>query len=720
MPSTYSFVDGHRDVSFRYDILDKDNNKIGEANNITSGKVSFNSSSSVHRTANFTIKEEGHQDPYIGILKGNTYTSYDFPYKDWSKSADMTLNGGLLGAIREPDRTGLNSEMDGRISPTTNTRENWSIFHDKDWTTFTTDPDVTGVVGNAMRVTRQTPGSYHRLGFMSEYAEDTFSNKKVYFSFNYKLTVSGNPSPVPTIWAIPSNSVIGDNWLGSQKVPPVNITTTGIGGDWYNCKAWFQVSDSSSFQSYRFAFGYDDSVGFSFFIDNCYIRTEVAVPFTNEYEAKFETLNISYDKVVNGIIPNLSDIKVFFDKIDSQRNASSGVMMPYNQFQVRGSTNSGTSWSAWTDVANGVSTNVIPSTSDARFLRLQLRWRFNRYSLKDIDTSVKNVRIEVVYNAFDKNPKTDQIDYRTQRIKPYLVYKEGTFTAERPLGIFLLNSPKRKDSPDGVYRDIVAEDQLSILRDAKVVYPFEIYPDYTYGWSKRIKDILTGQDAIVPVKFGYNFPASFVDIEQTSYGFWGQPMRFEAGVSWLTVLNTMLLAINYTPLYVTGAGVVTAKPYVPPKDRGVYHEYKDDNLSVIFKQAEEEFDISDVPNVFVLTQQANSEGERLYSRFFNTNIGSLSSTVNVGRYIVEYLEVSDVDDQNTLDELCSRRAHEASQAYGTVIFKTALMADHEYMQNIRLRYQPLGIEGEYTETDWTMDLRVGGQMEHRVRRVVEI
>ncbi|MGQ4669658.1 hypothetical protein ACUIJ5_05160 [Bacillus toyonensis] len=186
------------------------------------------------------------------------------------------------------------------------------------------------------------------------------------------------------------------------------------------------------------------------------------------------------------------------------------------------------------------------------------------------------------------------------------------------------------------------------------------------------------------------------------------------------MLNDLASCIGYQALFADENGVINCLPYVKPNERPVTKTYEDDVMSVMYLEAEEEYDIYDTPNVFVCTQQADSDGVRYYSRFFNTNEGSLTSVPNVGRYIVDYREVDNVDDQGNLDQYCARVAIEASQAYGKIEFRTALMPAHTHMNAMKLKYTNLAVDDVYTETAWSMDLSNGGQMSHSARKVIDI
>ena len=195
--------------------------------------------------------------------------------------------------------------------------------------------------------------------------------------------------------------------------------------------------------------------------------------------------------------------------------------------------------------------------------------------------------------------------------------------------------------------------------------------------------------------------------------------EFKIGTSKLQAVNELLSAINYTPIWVDATGYFTAYPYVSPADRRADYTYQDDELSVLYNGMEEELDLTETANSWVVTQ-SNPEKTPLTSTKVNDNPESPTSTVNMERTIVDFREVDDIADQATLDAYVERIAFEASQVFGKLKFKTALMPFHEYSDVLRVKYDALKIDYKFSETNWTMKLQAGGEMEHEVRRVVNI
>lgn len=59
---------GTREVRFRYDLLDENENKKGELYEVESGEVSFSAFSDIKRTARFTLREEMDEQEIIEEL----------------------------------------------------------------------------------------------------------------------------------------------------------------------------------------------------------------------------------------------------------------------------------------------------------------------------------------------------------------------------------------------------------------------------------------------------------------------------------------------------------------------------------------------------------------------------------------------------------------------------------------------------------------------------
>jgi hypothetical protein len=117
---------------------------------------------------------------------------------------------------------------------------------------------------------------------------------------------------------------------------------------------------------------------------------------------------------------------------------------------------------------------------------------------------------------------------------------------------------------------------------------------------------------------------------------------------------------------------------------------------------------------------SDPELEPLTSVYTNNSESSPTSTLNRARTIVDYREVDNIADQQSLDAYVQRIAFEASQVYGKLVFETAINPFHGYSDILQINYSPLGINDKYSETGWTLPLKVGASMKHECRKVVTI
>ncbi|MBJ6718692.1 hypothetical protein I2750_00095 [Bacillus sp. PR5] len=718
--SDLRFKSGVRETDFRYELLDHNFNVIRNLNNVVSASVSYSAFANIHRTADFRFREETLPDTYSAITTGDTFTTLDFPMRNWTKEYNTVLQGDQLVPRKEPELEDWNADMDGEIIGN-QTKWGWSPFRPVGLNNITYDPWAQGPIRNSQGMYKNDT-TFKYFGIVSDRKISRVVGRTYYYAFVSKQRRGGAPDDIntPKVWFVPSSSSSTNDWGGKRETS--NHTSTNLGNGWKMwIGSWTMPSDFSNDSPYiHMAVGYEDGGAvYEMWVDSVFLREGGGQPFTflqNAYSPQFK---IDNTKITNGAAPKFKSAKLIYDKTIGQYNTLSGVNVPTSRLFARTKVGTG-AWSSWQVYNSGQTLAGIPNGTTAKDILLELNWEFNRLSMSDDYPRASMIKIEVLYEEQSKPLLKDTIDYRKNLIKPYMRWNQGGTWQEAPLGIFMMNSPKRVDNGVSVFRDVQGYDLLSLLDQAKVVHPFTLKPDTTYGWSKVIKDILTGADTQVAVKFGYNFPVAKVDVPMSSASSTGKPRIYQAGESWLKVLNDLASCIGYQALHVDEGGVIHCLPYVKPSDRPVTKTYEDDSLSVTYIEAEEEYDIYNTPNVFVCTQQADTEGVRYYSRFYNTNEGSLTSIPNVGRYIVDYREVDNIDDQGTLDQYCTRVAVEASQAYGKMEFKTALMPGHTHFNAMKIKYTPLAVDDVYTETGWSMDLTNGGIMTHTARKVIKI
>ena len=337
-------------------------------------------------------------------------------------------------------------------------------------------------------------------------------------------------------------------------------------------------------------------------------------------------------------------------------------------------------------------------------------WQGSSY-LGDVD-GVESCSIEQNWLADIKRTArfrirdTGMVNYLTNTIKPivrlYLPPYGPMDYVEWPQGMFMLTSPVRSASASGVVmRDVVAYDRLRVLARQRAVQRYALAAGtvVTSAVSTLIgtlPKITTPSSATLPTA-----------------------REWEPGTAYLTIVNDLLDAINYESLSFDEDGRALVQPYRDPQTRAEEYVYADDQHGLIVPDAEQELDLSDVHNQWVMVV-SEPDRDPISSVYTNNDPGSITSTVRLGYTATDFRTEVEAVDQPTLDAKVRRLAFEASQVYEAIPFNTALMPIHSGNDVYRITYGPLAINTKYTEQSWSMDLEPGGIMRHRARRVVTI
>lgn len=273
-----------------------------------------------------------------------------------------------------------------------------------------------------------------------------------------------------------------------------------------------------------------------------------------------------------------------------------------------------------------------------------------------------------------------------------------------PLGIFVLSTPTKEEINGMIYRDVEAYDGLIVLQENKISERVTAPVGQTYH-----SFILEMFEAAGVTK--WNIEPSAKEITTA--------LEWSIGTDYLKIINDLLAALNYTPLWTDENGFYISSLYRSPSEESTDITYKADQFSVIYNGMSEELDLFNVPNSWIMVLN-DPEREPLVSHYQNDNPESPTSYQSRGRWIVDFREVTDIADQEALDAYTQRIAFAASQVYGKVEFETAAMPIHGYSDIIDIENEALGISGTYSETDWTISLDTGARMKHKVRRVINI
>lgn len=294
-----------------------------------------------------------------------------------------------------------------------------------------------------------------------------------------------------------------------------------------------------------------------------------------------------------------------------------------------------------------------------------------------------------------------EIDFTSERLRPYMKLKTPNGILTYPLGVFLMSSPARQASGGAIRRSVECYDKMQILNDDRFDsrYTVPAGTSYTAAVANIVLSAGIMQCDISPS-----------ELETVT------AMEFPIGTSKLSACNDLLAAINYYPLYADSFGFVRSREYELPDGRSIDAFYATDKASIIQPGAQEELDIFGAPNKIVRYLE-NAERQYLISSVTNDDPNSKLSTVSRGRVITDIASVSDIATQGALDAYVARVMAE-SKVYQKIVFETLNMPNHEYNDCLYVDDSELDIAGKYTEIAWEMDLWTGGKMKHQCRKAV--
>lgn len=293
------------------------------------------------------------------------------------------------------------------------------------------------------------------------------------------------------------------------------------------------------------------------------------------------------------------------------------------------------------------------------------------------------------------------IDYMSARVRPVFGLDMGDVWAEWPLGVFVLSSPERSANGTAVYRDIEAYDLNQLLKTDGISE--RIYFRAGTRYTDAVLNVLYGAGVYTP-----NI-ASANDVLRAD-------KEYAIGSYRLDIINELLSAINYTPIFPDENGVYTAYKARDVELGDIQFLYTTKSDSVILDGTKEKVDYYSIPNRFI-AYVSNPDADPLYSVYENDDPTSVFSTRN-RPVVTQKAPLNDISSQKELDAYVKQWAKDATAAPYNIEFSSGLMPMHGYKDVYQFTHDVLGVNEIYQELAWSMELKAGGTMTHNARMVL--
>lgn len=367
-----------------------------------------------------------------------------------------------------------------------------------------------------------------------------------------------------------------------------------------------------------------------------------------------------------------------------------------------------------------IDSQVVTDALSGRYGPVVITWRFEKRSitnqfLYDVSAGIigctinlDNSRAVVRTATFTVDPTLSTLDAIADHIAVIgnlLVHYPGNPPFELPIeaGLFTLNVPDI-DYTSGaeIVWTIAASDLTVHLVQSTTTDVYSVAAGTNYVTA--INTILS--------PFGFQ-PASITPTASTL----GTSMTWPAGTPWLTVINDLLKALNYYPLFFDRMGIPTSRPMIDNSQRVPDVAYTDNEWLVA--DIKETTDTTRFANQIVA--RVNNPGlAPLSAVATNADPASPTSTVTLGRTITQTIDGGTAPDQATLTAIAQQALRIAAGAYRTATISTQIDPRREPHEVYALTDTVAGYEGSAWLADtWKLDVDKP-DMQHTATAVIPV
>lgn len=344
------------------------------------------------------------------------------------------------------------------------------------------------------------------------------------------------------------------------------------------------------------------------------------------------------------------------------------------------------------------------------------------YSHKaDITNYVKSGQIKIDFtrniigSASFEIIENDNIDinYLSDFIQVWYNITGSGLSYRIPLGVYSLITPDRSSDGILINRKISAYDLLYILEQDKTTTASS-YPSGT-NVIDAIESLLDSVGSWVKYKIEPN--------DETL----SEDMTYQLGRSKLYIINGLLNAINYYPLWCTGNGVFKSIPWT--NIQNVTWNFYDDNESLYQKGVNASFDYSDIYNkVIVVTNETTADTAPLTSTLTFEDLGLAEhpfSYTNIGYYKTKVFN-SEAVSQAYVDDRAERELLKMLEINESINYKHAFVTSREsdgipYQGDCyKFRNSLLNLDNTYKIQSMDYKLKVGSMITSTIRRVAYV
>ena len=314
----------------------------------------------------------------------------------------------------------------------------------------------------------------------------------------------------------------------------------------------------------------------------------------------------------------------------------------------------------------------------------------------EIKTSLSGSFLPTVTDA---DGRTVEADWLSDEIQPVMII-DGT---EHALGVYAPATVTPSRSQGAESMRIEAYDRCWRVRDLYTTN--RMYLEAGTAYLTPINNMI--KNAGIKLIMATPSAATFTEDRQD----------WDPGTSCLSVVNELLGEINYNPLWFDANGYAILAPVQTPSVDNIRHTLDaDDVRSLMIPQISMESDYFSAPNVFLCMCSNPDKDEPLTRTAENNNPQSPISIPRRGRRVMKVVQLNNIASLEALQAYADKLRNDSLIGDEAIRISTALLPGYGVGDVVALHYGE--ISALCVERAWTMELRVGGTMQHVLERVV--
>lgn len=315
---------------------------------------------------------------------------------------------------------------------------------------------------------------------------------------------------------------------------------------------------------------------------------------------------------------------------------------------------------------------------------------------------------EFLAGAIDTRNHPIQVDWVSDEIMPVLTVDD----IESSLGILMPASISNIRNSTSETVSVQAFDRCWRLRDTKV--ETSLYFPAGALYLDVIEELITA--AGIPTIFRTDSDAVLAEARED----------WQAGTSYLSIVNQLLAEINYKQLWFNSTGAAVLEPKLLPTAQNIKHVFTDKktdkrnkletSLIRIAPTITRETDIYSAPNVFICVCSNPDKSAGMMAMAENRNPQSPLSIAHRGRRIVSVVNVKNIASQAALQSYANNLLSESMIGGELINIETQLLPGFGVDDPVAISAKD--VNGICVERSWSMQLQPGGRMTHTLERVV--